>query len=326
MLELYDPAIHGPLAGRWGHDARLAALNYLTTIVWLLGYPDQAYLLMEEAFETSRRISHSGSIGQAYYFAGLFFADLRRDPIALQHHVDATDAFDQEHGRSRGAGAGFFKGMLLFEQGKQADGLALAEQSLTRMPRFGGERRTYFLGRLAESCVRLGQVERAWQTIVEAQSFSERSVEHSWDAELHRIAGEILLARGADVGDVAAQFQQAVQTARRQGAKSLELRAALSLGRLLIGQQRTGAARDVLAPVYAWFTEGFETADLREARGVLMELGACPASADARWPQQFPFTADRQLAHSDQATFFGDADQRQTRQILNAGAEPTEAV
>jgi predicted ATPase len=142
------------------------------------------------------------------------------------------------------------------------------------MPRFGGERRTYFLGRLAESWVRLGQVERASQTIVEAQSFSERSVEHSWDAELHRIAGEILCARGADAGDVTAQFQRAVQTARRQGAKSLELRAALSLGRLLIGQERTGEARDVLAPVYAWFTEGFETADLREARGVLAELGA----------------------------------------------------
>jgi predicted ATPase len=274
VLEFYDPVIHGPLAGRWGHDARLAALNYLTNIVWLLGYPDQAYHLMEEAFETSRRIDHSGSRGQFHYYAGLFFADLRRDPIALQRHVDAIDAFDREHGRSTGAGAGFFKGMLLFEQGKQADGLALAEQSLTRMPRFGGERRTYFLGRLAESWVRLGQVERASQTIVEAQSFSERSVEHSWDAELHRIAGEILCARGADAGDVTAQFQRAVQTARRQGAKSLELRAALSLGRLLIGQERTGEARDVLAPVYAWFTEGFETADLREARGVLAELGA----------------------------------------------------
>jgi tetratricopeptide (TPR) repeat protein len=273
VLEFYDPAVHGPLAGRWGHDARAAALDYLTHIVWLMGYPEQAHRLMEEAFETSRRMSHSGSVGQVHYFAGIFFADLRRDPVALQRHLDAMIAFDRDHGFSR-PGVAFFQGMSLFEQGLQADGLALAQQGLARMPTRGGERRTYVLGRLAETYAQLGEVDRAWQTIVEAQSVGEQSAEHSWDAELHRIAGEILLAKGANADDVTAEFQRAVKTARQQGAKSLELRAASGFAHVLIGQGRIAEARDLLAPIYAWFTEGFETSDLREARTVLAGLGA----------------------------------------------------
>lgn len=273
VLELYDPTVHRPLAGRWGHDARGAALDYLTHIVWLLGYPEHAYRLMEEAFETSRSISHSGSVGQVLYFAGVFFADLRRDSVALQHHLDAMIAFDREHGYSR-PGVAFFQGMSLFNQGLQTDGVALAQQSLARLSSRGGERRTYMLGRLAETYAQLGEVDRAWQTIVEAQSLCEQSAEHSWDAELHRIGGEILFVKGADAGDVAARFQLAIQTAHQQGAKSLELRAALSFSRLLISQGRTAEARDLLAPIYAWFTEGFATSDLREVCTVLTEIGA----------------------------------------------------
>ena len=227
---------------------------------------------MEEAFETSRQISHSGSIGQVRYFAGILFADLRRDPIALQHHVDAMVAFDRERGLPR-AEPLFFQGMSLFGRGMTAEGLALAEQALARMSHVG-ERRTYVLGRLAEAYARVGQLDRAWQTIIGAQSISERSAEHSWDAELHRIGGEILLVKGASTGEVEALFRQAIETSRRQEAKSLELRAARSLARLLIGQGASVEARDLLIPIYAWFTEGFETADLREARVVLADLGA----------------------------------------------------
>jgi class 3 adenylate cyclase/tetratricopeptide (TPR) repeat protein len=307
VLKLYDPAVHAPLAGQWGHDARTAALNYLTHILWLLGYPDQASRRMDQAFEASQRISHSGSIGQVHGYAGIIFADLRRDPIALQHHVDATTAFLREHGLSGlfGTRLPFFRGMSLFGRGMPAEGLALAEQALARMSPCGGERHTYILGRLAETYMQAGQLERAWQTIIEAQAMSERTAEHSWDAELLRIAGEIRSAKGADAGEVEALFRRAIETAGLQDAKCLELRAALGLARLLVGQGKKAEARSLLAPIYTWFTEGFETADLREARTVLTELGACPASADARRPLQFPVIAGRQLAHSDQATRFG---------------------
>ena len=270
VLDLYDPVAHGPLAGRWGHDARAAALGYLTQIVWLLGYPDQACRLMEQAFETARQISHSGSISQVHYSAGVCFAELRRDPVALKRHVDATVVFDREHGISR-PGVAFFQGISLFEQGKQAEGLALADQGLALMPGNGGERRTYFLGLLATAYAQVGEVDQAWQTIAEAQSLSERTAEHSWDAELRRIAGEILVAKGEDAEAV---LQQAIQIARRQDAKSLELRAALSLARLWIDRGRSDEARDLLAPIYSWFSEGFDTSDLRDACNALVALGA----------------------------------------------------
>jgi len=251
----------------------VAALNYLTHIAWVLGYPDQACRLMEEAFEASLQVSHSGSVGQVHYFAGVLFADLRRDPTALQRRLEAMVAFDHEHGFSR-VGVAFFQGMSLFECGKQADGLELASESLARMPGFGGERRTYLLCRLAEAYAQSGDTERAWQTVVEAKSMCERTAEHSWDAELHRTAGEVLLAKSADLGEVEARYQQAIRTARQQCAKSLELRAAFSLAHLLISRGKRAEAHDLLAPIYTWFTEGFESADLRKARALLVELSA----------------------------------------------------
>jgi len=240
-------------------------------------------------------------------YAGIILADLRRDPIALQHHVDATTAFPCEHGLSAvfRTRLPFFQGMSLFGRGMRAEGLAFAEQTLARMSPCGGERHTYILGRLAETYLQAGQLERAWQTIVEAQSMSERTAEHSWDAELYRIESEILSAQGADAGEVEVLFRRAIETASLQEAKSLELRAALGLARLLLGQGKMAEARNLLAPVYNWFTEGFETADLSEARSVLADSGACRASADARWPRQFPVIPGRQPAHSDQATRFG---------------------
>jgi hypothetical protein len=148
VLELYDPAIHAPLAGRCGHDARTAALNYLTHILWLLGYPGQAYRLMERAFKASQQICHSGSIGQVHCYAGMF-ADLRRDLIALAYHVDATTAFPREHGllgifRTR---LPFFEGLSLFGRGMPAKGLAFAEQTLARTSLSGeNDTRMFLIG------------------------------------------------------------------------------------------------------------------------------------------------------------------------------------
>jgi len=204
------------------------------------------------------------------------FADLRRDFIALQRHVDSATAFLREHGllgifQTR---LPFFEGVSLFGSGMRVEGLALAERAPAGMAFSGGERHTYVLGRLAELYALMGQFDRAWQTIIDAQSMSERTAEHSWDAELHRIAGEVLLAMGADASNVEARFRRAIETARQQDAKSLELRAALGLARLLNGQGKRTEACDLLAPIYIWFTEGFQTADLREARAVLAQSGA----------------------------------------------------
>jgi predicted ATPase len=152
---------------------------------------------------------------------------------------------------------------------------------------------------LAEVYSQVGQLDRAWQTILDAQSIRERNAEHSWDAELHRIAGEILLVKGADTGEVEALFfRQAIGTSRRPEAKSLELRAALSLARMLIGQGRSAEMRDLLAPIYAWFTEGFETADLREARAVLeLESVGQPVKLTHPWLEWADGTRCKDLCH-----------------------------
>ncbi|HET7884324.1 MAG TPA: adenylate/guanylate cyclase domain-containing protein [Acetobacteraceae bacterium] len=274
VLELYDPDVHASLAGTWGHDARVAALDYLSHTVWLLGYPDQACHLMDQAFEAARQVAHAGSIGHARYFAGILFADLRRDAAALRHHLDAAQEFDREYARP-GYSVSFFHGMSLCDQGMPADGLALAERSLAQPPNSGGERRTYILGRLAAAYAAAEQLDRGWQTISEAQALSARSAERSWDAELERIAGEIQRARTGG-GSAEAHLRLAIDTARQQGAKSLELRAAVSLARLLQHQERQAEARQLLAVAYAGFTEGFDTPDLRDASALLSELAGEP--------------------------------------------------
>lgn len=271
VLALYDLEVHRPLAGRW-IDARVATLDHLTLVLWLLGYPDQAYRRMEEAFEAASRVSHAGSIGHVHFFAGVLFADMRRDPIALQQRSAAAVAFAREHGQI-GSGREFFRGLALLECGVQAEGLALAEQSLERMERFGLEERPYLLCRLSATYAHLGHIEKAWDTIVQAQLVAERTADHIWDAEVDRVAGTVLLAKGASALEVEARFRKAIDLARQQDAKSLELRAAIDLARLWIGQGKGADARMMLVPIHAWFTEGFDTPDLREAAALLAELG-----------------------------------------------------
>jgi class 3 adenylate cyclase/predicted ATPase len=273
VLALYEAEVHSHLAGSWGLDARVGALGYLTIVLWLLGYPDQAYRRMEEAFEASRLITHAGSIGHAHHFAGVLFADIRRDPIALQQRAAAAVSFAREHGQI-GAGREFFRGLALFECGAPAEGVTLAEQCLARMNRFGLEGRIYMLGRLAAIYVQLGHVEKAWETVNEAKLIAEQTADYVWYAEIHRVAGKVLLAKGASTVETEAQFHRAIELARQQNAKSLELRGAIDLARLWFGQGKGADARAVLAPIYGWFTEGFDTLDLKEAAALLAELGS----------------------------------------------------
>jgi predicted ATPase len=144
-----------------------------------------------------------------------------------------------------------------------------------------GAHRSYQLAVLAEALGRAGQAEEALAALGEARALADGNGERYWEAELHRLRGEVLLAR-AEAGPAAraeaeACFRQALEVAGRQQAKSLELRAALSLARLSQGQGRGAEARPLLAETYGWFTEGFDTPDLREARE-LLEAMADPES------------------------------------------------
>jgi len=177
----------------------------------------------------------------------------------------------------------FIRGLLLAKGGQHDEGLVQMNQGLEAMQTTGAElNRAYFLAQLAETYGQVGQLEVGLAMVAEALHRMEKTEERWWEAELHRLRGALLLVqKGCNdavssnlptVAEAEASLRRALDTARQQQAKALELRAALSLGRLWRRQGRREAAQQLVAEVYAWFTEGFETKDLREARAFLDAL------------------------------------------------------
>ena len=166
------------------------------------------------------------------------------------------------------------RGWALTAQGEGAEGIVQFDQGLVAHRATGSElHRPYFLGLLAEAYGELGQPEEGLKVLVEALATVDNTGERWWEAELHRRKGELLLMQqGQKVGEAEECYRKALDTARRQQAKSLELRAAISLSRLWKQEGKHKDARKLLAPIYEWFTEGFDTADLRAAKALLKAL------------------------------------------------------
>ncbi len=158
--------------------------------------------------------------------------------------------------------------------GRPEEGIAEIQHGLTAVRAMGAERsRAYYLALLAKVYGQLGQADQGLDALAEALALVEATDERYWESEIHRLKGELLLSRSVQDADQAARcFDQALESARRQSAKSLELRAATSLARLWQRQGKPEPARELLAPVYGWFTEGFDTADLRDAKALLDEI------------------------------------------------------
>jgi predicted ATPase len=166
------------------------------------------------------------------------------------------------------------RGWALAESGHREEGRAQIQQGLAAYRATGATRvRPYQLGLLAETSAQLGHTTEGLAALAEALATLDQSGVRWWEAELYRLRGELLLQHaGAQPGEAEACFQQALTVARRQQAKSLELRAAMSLARLWQRQGQHAAARELLTPIYGWFTEGFDTADLQEAKALLAAL------------------------------------------------------
>ena len=152
--------------------------------------------------------------------------------------------------------------------------MSVIRESLAGLHGAGADlRRTYYLALLAEVLGKAGQLEEGLQVLVEARDFAVASGERWWEAELHRLRGEFLLARSRDnLAEAEECSQRAIAVARQQSAKSFELRAGMTLARLWSAHGRRTEAHDLLAPIYDWFSEGFETADLKNAKALLDEL------------------------------------------------------
>jgi class 3 adenylate cyclase/predicted ATPase len=271
-IALYDPERHRSLAFIYGTDPGVVCLAYGALALWQLGYPDQALKRNDDALALARKIAHPFSLAWALNFA----ASIRRLrgewPMAAEH-AEATVTLSAEQGFADWLLVGTFRrGWVLAEQGRTDEGIAQMRDALAAMPSRGREiERPENLARLAAAYGKAGRTDEALALVAEALLLVERRDERNWEAEIYRVKGELLFeSRRSPEAETC--FQRAIEIARRQSAKSLELRAVTSLSRLLQTQGKEDEARQMLAVIYGWFTEGFDTADLKDAKAVLEEL------------------------------------------------------
>jgi class 3 adenylate cyclase/predicted ATPase len=269
---LYDPekhASHRLVYG--GHDPGVCAQLSGALAEWLLGYPDKALASIAEGLALAERIAHPFTLGLALLQSSEVYLNLREPERALRQ-LDAAEAVAAEQRLSLMSEPGMLRGAALLEQNAVDEAIARIREGVAKWTGLGRTKDLpYGLAFLAEGLARHGDRAAALAALREGLEIADATGEHKWDAELHRVTGTVLLAENKlDEGQAA--LQEAIRIAQAQHAKSLELRAVRDLTRLWGEQGRRAEARDLLAPVYGWFTEGFDTADLKEAKALLDEL------------------------------------------------------
>jgi predicted ATPase len=267
----HDPS----LDFRYGADPMVLCLGYMAQTLWMLGYPDQALTRMHEMLTYAQESSHPFSLARALYFAA-WLHQFRRERAAAQGRAEAALALMTEHGfRSNLGYATLARGWALAVQGQREDGIAQMHQGLAAERAMGamlGE--SWSLAPLAEAYGADDQAEEGLRLLAEALAWVDTTGEHFYEAEVYRLMGELLLRQAVpDEPQAEGCFHQALAVARQQQAKLWELRSAMSLGQLWQQQGKHAEARALLAPIYDWFTERFDTPDLQEAKALLEELG-----------------------------------------------------
>jgi predicted ATPase len=274
VLTLYDPVEHRPLVTRFGADSRVNSLVMRSETAWMLGHPDVAAMDAEHGLKDAREVNHSLTLMIALRDTASTHA-LRGNYATASAQADELVTLAGE----KGALAWKVSGMLI-----QARLSALTSKALDAVPiltsgiaalRSMGQTLIVptSLSHLAMAHAELGHFDDAWRCIREAIMTAKASKTGWWEAEFHRTAGEIVLKSSpSDATKAESCFELALSVARAQQAKSWELRAAMSIARLWRDQSKPQQARELLAPVYGWFTEGFDTRDLKEAKMLLDAL------------------------------------------------------
>jgi predicted ATPase/class 3 adenylate cyclase len=290
-LRLYDPQRHRLHAARYsGHDPGVCCRMVAAQSLWLLGYPDQAVASSQAALDLAEQLAHPFSVTLALTFAAMLHHSRREAPL-IHARAEASmtlataQGFLQQLERVRP-----LWGWALAACGHGEAGLTQIRQALAADRSMGAMRdRPYTLALYAEALAQGGQTTEGLEALAEALALLATSGVRWWEAELHRLRGELVLQSGVQspessvfthhavrrmpqAVEAEACFHQALTVARLQQAKSWELRAAMSLSRLWQQQGKRQEAYDLLAPVYHWFTEGFDTADLQDAKALLDEL------------------------------------------------------
>ena len=275
-IELYRLDEHRALAHQHaGYDPGVACRGFSAYALWYLGYPDRAVRRIEEAIALARELSQTFSTILAVEF-GATIHQLRREVPLAKAGAETVIALSTEQANVFMLGCAMVEqGWAIAQEGQVDEGLALILRGMDMCRSSGSVLEfPHPWASLAETYREGGRIDEALRAVAEGLTQARETSARFNEAELHRLKGELLLAR-AGLGAEGAEgcFRQAVGIARRQRAKSLELRAAMSLSRLLQRQGKREEARRLLAEVYGWFTEGFDTADLKDARALLDALG-----------------------------------------------------
>jgi predicted ATPase len=274
VIALYDPQRDRYLATRCITHPHASGLAFLSLVLCVMGYPEQAKRWAQDALRYAAELEHANTTGLVCFYAGAGLAALIGDAAAAGDYADMLIRLADEHHVPPWRGPGLvFRGWALAQRGDHEQGLSLAQQGIAEMDAFTNVfHRSRHLGLLAMMHARLHDRTAAFQTIEEAHEEVRRTEACFWQAELHRIDGEIRRFYGAPDAEVEACLAKAMSVARKQGARLFELRASRRLAELWRDQGRREAAREFFVPIFAWFTEGFDTPDLKEAKALLDEL------------------------------------------------------
>ncbi len=270
--QLYDPDQHRDHRFIYGgHDPGVCARYIGAQVEWLLGYPDNALATVAEAFALADRLAHPFTSITAFVFGFAVYLSNRR-PDEVLRRLDMAEVLAAEQRLTFVIEPRILRGAALVEQGAVGEGTMLLRQGLSETREKGA---TFFLpfglGFLADGLNRRGEYAAALTAVQEGLDVAAATGQHAWDAELHHLGGVASLASNA-IDESQAYFDQALRVARQQQAKSYELRAATSMARFWGEQGRRSEARALLEPIYGWFTEGLDTANLQEAKTLLTEL------------------------------------------------------
>ncbi len=270
-MALYDPAAHRRLATRFGQDNGVSVLSYRSISLWMLGYPEAALADVNQALSDAREIGQAATLMYALFY--VLMCHIHRGSYAVTNaHLDELVSMAEEKGVLLWKTLGtLFRGRLFGLTGNASAAVQMIAAGISALRSAGSMFwMPLYSSYLAKGYAELGKFDDAWRCIGEAMTAVETTKERWWEAEANRTAGEIaLMSPEPDTAKAEVYFDRALAVARAQQAKSWELRAAMSMARLWRDQGRPQQARELLAPVYSWFTEGFDTRDLKEAKALL---------------------------------------------------------
>jgi class 3 adenylate cyclase/predicted ATPase len=274
-MSLYRQQRYAPSAYFFGHHPVVQNLGTLAWVLWVLGYPERAVQRCDEALTFAQGLSHPFSLAFAIA-EKVHLHQLRRETHIVQEQAETLLTVSTEHGFPLRAAIGsMFLGWARVERGAGEEEIARIEEGIAAFQATGARLLIpWLLGLRAEAYGKLGQVKEGLSVVGEALRAVDDTGEHFYEAELYRLKGELLLQQSLDnQAEAESCFNHAIHIAQSQQAKSWELRAATSLARLWQQQGKRAEAHALLAPVYHWFTEGFDTADLQDAQALLAALG-----------------------------------------------------